>query len=83
MTETCQIDVMIREAFPRSYKVSGGHFDYGSLYQASLSGESYLLPISQISKIYDLGNGRHVVVLPRWLARKSGLLKYERKSNLS
>jgi hypothetical protein len=79
MTETCAIEVMIRKAAPRSYKVTGGHFDYGSLYQASMAGESYVLPISQISEIQDLGNGRHIVVLPRWLARKSGLLKYERK----
>jgi len=80
MTETCEIEVMIRSATPRAYKVSGGHFEHGSLYQAGLCGESYVLPISQISKIVDLGNGRHVVVIPKWLARKEGLLKHERKS---
>jgi hypothetical protein len=79
MTETCAIEVMIRRAAPRSYKVTGGHFDYGSLYQAGLCGESYVLTVSQISEIQDHGNGRHVVILPRWLARKNGLLKYERK----
>lgn len=68
------------KAAPRSCQVTGGHFDYGSFYQASMADESYVLPISQISEIQDLGNGRHIVVLPRWLARKSGLLKYERKS---
>ncbi len=70
---------MIRRATSRSYKVSGGHFEYGSLYQAGLCGESYVLPISQIYKIFDLGNGRHVVVVPKWLARNEGLLKYERQ----
>lgn len=79
MVDTCAIEVMIRRATPRAYIVTGGHFNYGSLYMGKLCGEDYVLPMSQISLIYDVGNGRHVVILPRWLAEQKGLLKYERK----
>lgn len=73
---TCSIAVMVRSVEARSMKVFGGHINYGSNQQAAAIGELYVLPRSQVTKITDLGHGKHIIELPRWLAKKERLLKH-------
>lgn len=57
----------------RSYKVSGSSNKYTNNYQASLYSDLFTIPRSQVKEIRDLGNGRQIMVLPKWLVRKNGL----------
>lgn len=74
--DTCWIAVMVRSVTDRSFKVFGGHVNYGTNHQASSSGDFYVIPKSQITRIMDLGQGRQVLELPLWLVRKKGLIKH-------
>jgi hypothetical protein len=75
MDEFCEIEVTIKSARERSYKVSVSNFKYTNNYQASLYKDLFTIPRSQVKAIRDLGNDRQIMVLPKWLVKKNDLDK--------
>lgn len=73
MCEFCEIEVTIKSVRARSYKVSRQGFKYTNNFQASLYDDLFTIPKSQVKEIRDLGNGRQIMVLPKWLAKKMAL----------
>jgi len=73
MNEYCEVEVTIRRVSERSYKVSGSNYRYTNNHQASLYSDLFTIPRSQVRGMKDLGDGRRIMVLPKWLVEKVGL----------
>ncbi|UZE97286.1 hypothetical protein [Alkalimarinus alittae] len=81
MSNLCEISVIIRRVNARSYQVSCSNFEYTDNYQASLYNDLFTIPKSQVIETRDLDNGRTAIVLPLWLAKKSGFTEFIIKQN--